>query len=353
MTPYLHNRYAGIILMMTMTIVFHGCGMEKPGHGDEQEQFTIDVMNKYTPVRNQGRSCNCWAYAMLSAIETEHLMRGDSVCLSVAYVMRSLLRDNYRNYYLTGGKTTFTTRGMGQTLINLIERHGAVPDYSYGYGENINYTVLCNRVRMLSEAAVRHRAGLKLYGKKVDDMIDRALGYPSEHVFMYGAEYTPGEFARSVCAPGEYEAITSFTHHKFYNRFVLETEDNWERNTFYNVPLDTMMSLIDNAVRKGHGVCWEGDISEPGFSFEKGIAKLDEDYGKNNIQEIRQKHFENYETTDDHCMAIVGIGRDRKGTRYYIMKNSWGTDNPYNGLMYVSENYVRMKTVAVYMPKEM
>lgn len=349
MTFCLYNRYARLFVLAA---VLHGCGSKESGKGSTPEEFTTEVMNRYTPVKNQGRNSNCWAYAMLSAIETEHIMRGDSVCISVAYIMRNLLKDNYRNYYLTGGKSPFTTRGMGQTLINLIERHGAVPDYSYGHGDTVNYTVLSNRVKMLADAAVRHGGGLQLYAGKVDDVINSTLGYPSEHVFMYGAEYTPGEFARSVCTPGEYEAMTSFTHHEFYSMFVLETEDNWERNTFFNVPLDTMMARIDRSVRNGHGVCWEGDISEPGFSFVKGTAILQKEYDRDKMQEARQKQFENYQTTDDHCMSIVGIGRDRKGMKYYIMKNSWGTDNPYRGLMYVSEDYVKLKTIAVYMPKD-
>jgi bleomycin hydrolase len=312
----------------------------------EKKEFATEVLNGYTPVKQQGRSSTCWAYAMLAAIETEHIMRGDSVNLSVAYAVRHLLKDNYERYYLSGGRMPFSTRGMGQTLLNLIERHGLVAYDAYRGNEEANIGVLANKVEMLAQRAVARRAGIERYQPQVDAVLDAALGPLPRIVSMYGMMYTPGEFARSVCAPGEYIALTSFAHLPYGEECVLEVPDNWERNRLLNVPADTLMARIEQAVRSGHGVCWEGDISEPGFSFAAGTAVLeDRPYD-------RQRDFERFLTTDDHAMAIVGIARDRGGQRYYIMKNSWGTANPYGGLMYLSFDYVRIKTVAVYMTRE-
>ena len=161
---------------------------------------------------------------------------------------------------------------------------------------------------------------------------------------------TPQEFARSVCAPGEYVALTSFTHHPFYADFALEVADNSGREPFFNVPIDTLMTRLERAVRAGRGVCWEGDVTEPGFSFGRGVARLPE--GEATGQADRQAAFERFLTTDDHCMAVVGLARDARGELFYIMKNSWGTGNPYGGMVYMAESYLRLKTVAVVMPAD-
>lgn len=342
------RRAVGILLLITVAVT--GCRKTAPGTDEAAaERFDTDVMNRHTPVKNQGHSSVCWAYAMLSAIETEHIMRGDSVHLSVRYAVRSLLEDNYTRAYLTRGRTTFTTRGMGATLLNVIGRHGLVPYDSYSDRREADIDVLSNKIKRIARAAVNTNPGLERFRSHTDEVLDETLGPAPRRVFMLGAEYTPGEFARSVCAPGEYIGLTSFTHHPFYTRFALEVPDNWEHNELLNLPIDTLMRRMEQAVRHGHGVCWEGDTSEPGFSFARGTARLAPSADLS--QAARQRAFERSGTTDDHCMAIVGLARDSHGAKYFIMKNSWGTANPYGGLMFVSYDYVRMKTIAVFMPR--
>lgn len=330
--------------------------------------FTVEVLNRYTPVKDQGRSPLCWAYAMLAAIETDHLMRGDSVNLSVKYVARNVLMDNYRRYYLTAGVSPFTLRGTGQTLLNSIGRDGLVAYDAYRDEPDADMRVLRNKARRIARKAVTTRAGLDRFMSQARSVVDGSLGVPPRRVYMLGAEYTPQEFARSVCTPDEYVALTSFTHHPFYTTFALEVPDNHEGSLFLNVPVDTLLAVVERAVRSGRGVCWEGDTSEAGFSFARGTADLDRplqavspshashtsagQHAVAALQEARQRAFERFETTDDHSMAIVGLARDRRGRLYFIMKNSWGTDNPYGGLMYVSADYVLMKTIAVYLPRE-
>lgn len=325
-----------------------GCGRtaERP---QDDGAFTVEVMNGYTPVKTQGHSTLCWAYAMLAAIETEHIMRGDSVHLSVKYAARALLDDNFVRAYLSAGRTKMRTRGTAQTLLNIMERHGMVAYDAYRDDGDVDISVLNNKVRRIARTAVNTKAGLRRFRKTADEVMDETLGPAPKRVFMLGAEYTPGEFARSVCAPDEYMALTSFTHHPFYNSFALEVPDNWEMSRMFNVPVDTLMARMERAVRRGHGVCWEGDTSERGFSFARGTADIPP--GTALTQEARQKAFERFETTDDHCMAIVGLAHDASGRLFYVMKNSWGTDNPYGGLMYLSADYVRMKTVAVFMTR--
>lgn len=343
-------RTAMGIAVALCAVLAAGCRKGTSSGGETAaERFTVEVLNGYTPVKNQGHSSVCWAYAMLAAIETEHIMRGDSVHLSVKYAVRSLIEDNARRAYLTRGRTSLATRGTGATLLNVMSRHGIVPYDAYSDSEETDMDVLSNKIKRTAMTAVNTRAGLRHLSRRTADVLDETLGPAPRRVFMLGAEYTPGEFARSVCAPGEYIGLTSFTHHPFYTRFALEVPDNRERDEYLNLPIDTLVHRMTQAVRQGRGVCWEGDTSEPGFSFALGTARLAPTATVS--QEARQRAFESYDTTDDHCMAVVGLARDSRGDRYFIMKNSWGTDNLYGGLMYVSFDYVRMKTIAVFMPQ--
>lgn len=314
------------------------------------EHFIIEVRNGYTPVKDQGRGQTCWIYAMLSTIETEHIGRGDSVHLSPYYVIRAVLEDKARKRYFASIQRPFSLRGTGMMLVNAIELYGAMPYDAYSAGREVNATAIAKKLEHVVGQTAGSRIGLSECLHRSATVLDDAFGPVPRRVYMYSAEYTPQEFARSVCAPGEYFAFTSFTHHPFYTSFELEIPDNYGHDLFYNLPIDSLMAQVEQAVRSGHGVCWEGDTSEPGFSFNQGVARLPHHLEAN--QQNRQRAFERFTTTDDHCMAIIGIAHDKDNHKYFIMKNSWGTDNPYGGLMYVSFDYVKMKTVAFYMPRQ-
>lgn len=329
-----------ILIIALLPFLVLGCKERRAG---EREEFVAEVMNGYTPVKDQGKGETCWAFAMLAAIETEHIGMGDSVNLSPYYAIRKVMERKAARCYFSGRRQRLSMRGTAMTLVNAIEADGVVPYDAYHGGKDANVTVAANKIGRIALA----RTGLDKCLRSVANVLDDAFGHAPRHVFMYGAEYTPQEFARSVCAPCEYKALTSFTHHPFYTSFALEIPDNRDGDLFFNVPIDTLAQWVEKAVRGGHGVCWEGDISERGFSFAKGIARLGA--GASTTQESRQRAFERLATTDDHCMAIVGIAHDSQGRKYFVMKNSWGTDNPYGGLMYVSFDYFRLKTVAVFL----
>ena len=231
---------------------------------EEQKHFTHEVLNRMTPIKDQGESQTCWIYAMLAAIETEHLAWGDSVNLSPYYIEKKMEKEP---------QCPETKRGMGKTLLNLIQKYGIV-----GY----------DAMRSVETPAPRY-------------------------VFMAGAEYTAQEFARSVCKPDEYIALTANDEKPYYQEVDIVLPDNWMHDRFYNIPMDSLLAKTIRAVHQHHGVCWES----------KG-----------------------------HAMAIVGIAHDDEGRKYFIMKNSWGTDGPYGGLEYISYKFFRKKTVAVEMTKE-
>ena len=248
-----------LFVSITSTILCFGCTQE-PKH------FTNDVLNRMTPVKNQGDSETCWIYAMLAAIETEHIERGDSVNLSAAYVEYMLQKEP---------NAPESKRGMGVTCINMIQKYG-----------------LC---------------GFDAYRKPDKDIV------PPQTVFMLGAVYTPQEFARSVCAPDEYIALTSNEEEPYNQLTDVNTDDNWEHNRFWNIPMDSLIAKTERAIRSRHGVCWES----------KG-----------------------------HAMAIVGLGRDAQQNRYFIMKNSWGDDDPDHGLVYMTYERFQKETLAVEMTRE-
>lgn len=272
-------KHTLLFLLAGMAVLTAGCRNEPP------VVFTDVVSLPYTPVKNQGRDALCWAYAMLATIETEHICRGDSVHLSPYYIRRLVGKGRQR--------------GMGHTLLQLIDRKGIVPFDTY------------------------------------PDTTHDQLPVPRQ-VFMLGARYTPQEFAHSVCSPDEYVALTSDPTQPYGQMVVADYPDNWERDTFLNLPQDSLVAVALRALRHRHPVCWEGDTDNRGFSFRWGIAH----------------HALTGRPQDNHCMAIVGLSRHPDGRLFFKLKNSWGANNPYGGLMYMSQDYLRTCTVALYLTRE-
>ncbi|MBQ8047752.1 MAG: cysteine protease [Prevotella sp.] len=337
-----------LIVLLTAT----GCRNDKPTDdaGKGRYLFTDVVRLKTTPVKYQGKNQLCWAYAMLATIETEHLEAGDSVNLSPDYIARVYLSELVGNYFFSRQKSDISMRGMAPMLVHLIQKYGIEPFDTYFCPEAINYNVVCRKLQKIADSASSKE---QLEGN-MEQFFDDNIGFLPRFVFMASVEYTPLEFAHSVCRRNEYEWITSFSHHPFYESFELEVPDNVFHDEFFNLPIDSLMAHIDTALLHHHAVCWEGDTSEPGFSFAEGVAELKGRWPADvrKLQQQRQRLFEKGRTTDDHCMALVGIAHGEDGRKYYLAKNSWGTNNPYGGLMYLSEDYVAMKTIAVGMPEE-
>lgn len=243
-------------IFMVVALLLFGCNDKPP------KEYVHDILLPMTPIKDQGQSQLCWAYAMLATIETEHILRGDSVNLSAVYVGRMLKRKNQR--------------AMGQTALNILQRDGVV-----------GYDVL-------------------------PDDATQELSTP-KWVFMLGARYTPKEFAHSVCAPDEYLSLTCWPDSPYYKKVEVPVPDNWEHNRLLNIPLDTLKAHVDRALQHRHPVCWE---------------------------------------SRGHAMAIVGLAHDSQKQRYYVMKNSWGSDQPHGGLVYMPVDKMWRDMIALYMTKE-
>jgi len=386
------RKYISLVMAFVITGVFNSYSQndkeEKIGY-----EFTIQKELKSTSVKNQFRSGTCWSFSAISFLESELLGMGKpELDLSEAWVIRHSYSDKAKLYVRWHGNLNFAGGGAFHDVTNTIKKYGIVPEEVY---EGLNYgtdkfvhgefdavlkgymdQVIKNRNKELTTA----------WHNGLEGILDAYLGEKIEKFTYNGKEYTPHTFADEYLGinPDDYIEVTSFTHHPYYSKFILEVPDNWSFDEVYNVTLDDFIEIIDNSIEMGHTVAWAGDVSEKGFSWKKGIAlvpdvEYEETSGtdkerltglntkeKNELiysfekpvkemeitPELRQKAFDNYTTTDDHGMHIVGIAKDQNGNKFYMVKNSWDTDNPFKGYIYMSEAFIKYKATDIMINKK-
>ncbi|MEM9941675.1 MAG: aminopeptidase, partial [Planctomycetota bacterium] len=304
----------------------------------ESYEFTIEHSVEATDVKSQDRTGTCWSFATASFIESELIRREKGIHnLSEMFIVRNIYRDKAQNFVLRQGKANFSQGALAHDFINSAHRYGLVPDEAYdGLDEGIqkhDHGEMEAALKGMLEALVKRSKLSPKWKTAVDRLLDLYLGQAPERFTYRGRSYSPKEFAKSLeFRKEDYVSISSYTHHPFYENFVLEIPDNFSNGSFYNLPIDNMVEIIDNAIINGYSVAWDGDVSESGFSSSKGIAVLPKDaasreYLKRPVeqvdvdQEMRQETFMKYSTTDDHLMHLVGISRDSDGNKYYVIKN--------------------------------
>ena len=345
-----------------------------------------------TPVKNQNKSGTCWCFAGTSLLEEDVLRKGGpELDLSEMYWVRQNYIDKAKKYIRMGGKINFAQGGSIPDVLETAEQFGAVPEEVYGglnYGESKHsHYEMYDALKGYLDGLVRSNRPLTdAWLKGFTAVLDAYLGEVPEEFTYKGKKYTPQSFAKAFnIKPDEFVTVTSFTHHPFNSWITLEIPDNWRWTKSYNVPMAQMKKMVDDALMNGYTVGWAADVSEPGWNWKQGYAVIPEEKGpedlteneaarwermsdaeKKNLayqidgpvkqktitQEDRQKHFDNRETTDDHAMVIVGIAEDQQGNRYYKVKNSWDTNQLYDGFIYVSEPYFLDKTIGVTMHKK-
>ena len=325
-------------------------------------KHTLDI--DCTPVKSQARTGTCWSFATASFIESELMRMGhDDINLSEMYVVRNIYKDKARNYVLRQGKANFSQGSLSHDLIRIMKSGGVMPESVYSgllEGESKHdHGEMEVGLKGFLDGVLKRKRLSKKWPTAFAAILDSYIGEVPEKFSYKGNVHTPMTFAKELgLDAGKYVSLTSFTHHPYHESFILEIPDNYSNGSFYNVPLNELMSAIDNALDKGYTVAWDGDVSEKGFDAKKGIAVLPvdekrEDLFDNPGEEVkvnaqnRQDNFESYSTTDDHLMHIVGRAEDKNGTQYYIIKNSWGEISPFKGYLYMSRAYVEMKTVAI------
>lgn len=314
--------------------------------------FEHDILLPHTSIRNQGRTQTCWAYTMASMLESELLIENpDTIRLSVMYVVRQKYMNQFDAYYYSKGREEIRGGSLGHSFLNVLKMEGVVPHEAYrgiqGTAKYHDHRALLKELRELAEKAVKYK-NLPLYRQKAEELLDTYMGKVPEHFTYNGQEYTPCSFADSLgLTSANYMELTSFNHHSYDTWNVLEVPDNWEHALYYNVPIDSMEIYVNQALQNGRTVAWDGDTSEDGFMPRAGLALYPDSLV---TQQTRQEAFEQFETTDDHMMHIIGMAHDESGKSYYILKNSWGKIGPYKGLLYMSREYFRAKTVSVVVP---
>lgn len=343
----------------------------------ETYEFTMVNQVQTTPVKNQSKTGTCWSFATTSFIETE-LMRvgkGEHI-LSPMWFVRFAYPSKAEKYLRYHGLFNFGVGGQAHDVTDVIKEFGFVPEEIYK-GMNIgedehNHGEMASVLESIMDAVKKNRGGkiTPLWKEVFESTLNIYLGKPIEEFTYQGINYTPKSFADSLGFNADnYIELTSYTHQPFYTQFDLEIPDNWSKDKYYNVPIDELMNVIDNALANGYSVCWDGDVSEKEFDRKKGIAIVplepletkegEEEKSETPVkekvvtQEMRQATFDNHTTTDDHLMHLTGIVEDQNGAKYYYTKNSWGTkDKKYDGYWYMSETYVRLKTVAIMIHKD-
>ncbi|WP_367868036.1 aminopeptidase C [Pedobacter sp. WC2423] len=339
-------------------------------------KFT-DVINlENTPVKNQGSSGTCWSYSTNSFLESEMIRMGKApVALSEMFSARNVYVEKGKNYVRMHGAVSLGDGGALHDVINMYRKYGAVPQVNYtglNYGTKINKLSEMGAITTgILEAVVKNKTLTPNWEKAYTGAIDAYLGQVPEKFDYKGKSYTPQTFAKQVIGinPDDYVELSSFNDHPFYSKFTLLVQDNWSFDQVYNVKVNEITDIIDNALKNGYSVAWATDVSEKSFSYKNGVAYIPvKPYDEMNeqekatmfsepkpemeiTQENRQLAFDNYETTDDHGMHIVGSAKDQNGKEYYIVKNSWGVTNDYKGYLYVTKNYVKYKTTAFLLNK--
>jgi len=345
----------------------------------EAFQFTELINLTNTPIKNQGSSGTCWSYATNSFIESEMIKNGKApVDISDIYTARCTYIEKGKNYVRMHGALTLGDGGALHDVMNMYAKYGALPEEVYS---GLNYGTTANKFGEMAalqkgvlDAVITNPNGTLTpnWLTAYTAVIDSYLGQVPEKFTYKGKTYAPKTFADEVVGinPSDYIEISSFKDQAPYKPFVLTVPDNWSFDQVYNVGLNDMTAIVDNALKNGYTVAWATDVSEKGFSWKNGVAYVpNSDYNVMSeeqkadmfngpqpemeiTEEMRQAAYDNYETTDDHGMHIIGLAKDQNGKEYYIVKNSWGESNDYKGYLFVTKNFLKYKTTALYLNKK-
>ncbi len=370
------------------------CSVSNMNAQDEKEGYDFKVIYdlESTSVKNQNRSGTCWSFSGLSFLESEALKKGKGeLDLSEMFIVRNCYSDKAKKYVRLHGSLNFGAGGSFEDVLYTFRNYGLVPEGAYTgleYGETKHVHGEMDKLLKAYVDGVIENKNKKLspvWHKGYNGILDAYLGDYPETFTYEGKEYTPQNFAEQVTGLNvdDYIILTSFTHHPYYSKFIFEVPDNWVWGEVYNVTLEDLSDIMKSSLKQGHTFAWASDVSEKGFSFRNGVAIVPENdieemdgserekwetmtkgerekmmYSFNGpikekeiTPEMRQEQFDNYLSTDDHGMHITGMVKDQNGSVYYKVKNSWSTNNKYDGYFYASESFVLLKTMNIMINK--
>ena len=381
--------------MSTVSLAQFGYSEPVKNAEGSEYQFTKVAHLDATPVQSQGMTGTCWSFSALSYFESELIRKGNKTpdILSEMFIVRKAYESKAEKFIRMDGKINFSEGGAFHDIPFVIRNYGIVPLEVYSglnYGSETHdhselFAVLNGAMQgLLSNMQNSHGAPLTTsWMSAMNGILDAYLGKDIKEFEFKGKKYTPVSYAKAIgLNMDEYVSLTSFTNHTMYQKCMLAIPDNWAWGESYNVGLQDLFDATEYALKNGYTLAWGADVSEKGFSFKNGLAIVPADpstievKGKDNknfsdagadkasnafvtpmkeleiTPELRQKGYDQKTTTDDHGMHIVGLYKDQNGTRYFLVKNSWGTGNYPKGYSYVSENYFKYKTINVYVHKD-
>lgn len=348
---------------------------------DSEYKFTVVKSNEATPVQNQNQTSTCWSFSSLSFFESEliRMGKGNQFNLSEMFVVNKVYSLKAENYIRMHGRTNFGEGGGFPDAIHVLKHYGMVPEDVYSgkkelrapHNHHLLETTLSNILKPCASDQTQ-KIDFNFLHNTVANTVDEFLGKVPESFEYKGKTYTPRSYADATgLNPDDYVFLTSFSHHPYYQNFVLEIPDNWNWQGTYNLPLAEFAEVMRSAISNGYTFAWGADVSEKTFMRadglaivpEKAWADMTEEERKNMAikpvpqlqitQELRQKAFDNYDTQDDHGMHVIGLTKDQTGTPYYLVKNSWGKEsNQCDGYFYASESYVLFKTTSIMLHKK-
>lgn len=337
---------------------------------DEGYEFQTIIDLGVSSVKSQDRTGTCWCYSTVSFLESELLRMGKpEYDLSEMYFVKKAYEQKAMNYIKSQGKSNFSQGGQAHDVLNEIKDHGIVPESAYKGimydSERHNHKELSNVLTYFLDGVLKTGQPTTVWFNAFAAILDSYLGTDPETFQVDGKSYTPNTYAKELGINiNDYVEITSYTDMPYYEKSILIIPDNWSNDMYYNVPLDELMSVMDYSLKEGYTFVWDGDMSDKGFSHKNNVAIVEDDMEKEmdylnkpfeekHIDaDYRQAEYNNFNVTDDHLMHIVGLVKDQDGTMYYKTKNSWGTkSNEFGGFLNMSEEYMRLHTIAIMVHK--
>lgn len=344
--------------------------------GQPVQDFEMEILLPCTPVKDQAYSGTCWSFATCSFLESEimRINKNAVANLSEMFVARQAYLLKLETYLKSRGAIFFTAGGQPHDVLRVIKENGIVPsDYYSGnvfykehYHPPLDSLMLSYAKNLLSNGKTTLNDADKAFAENILDVFLGKL--PKEYRFQ-NQNYTAKRFSTEVLSikPDDYIEVTSIGDKPFYEKIVLEDKYNWLGETYYNVPLEDLVFITNEALRKGYSLVWNGDSVEPTFQAEKGLVYLPA--GVAVSQESRQAEIDKKNTQIEHVMHIVGLAREKPNekfrsskknkktekystTAWYYIKNSWGEISPFKGFLYMSEDYFKMKTISILLHKE-
>ena len=360
---------------------------EKKDENKNKPVFTTIKANPITSVKDQNRSGTCWAYSTISFFEAEILKAtGKTYDLCESFVANKDYMDRAVQVVRLHGDCQFAQGGSAYDVYYVLKNYGICPEDAMPfpgslYGDSLNnFNEFFGQLEPYVAGIARSKANKISSQWKVglQGILDAYLGKCPESFTYQGKKYTPKSFAASLGLNWDnYVSVTSYSHKPYYTQYAVEVQDNWRNPLSWNLPMEDMARIIENAIMNGYTVAWGGDVSEPGFT-RKGLAyfydtkKMESLSGSDMARwlkmspakrtnlvdslgctvpeleptaEQRQQRFDNWELTDDHGMLIYGIAKDQNGKEYYMVKNSWGETGDYKGTWYMTKNFIIANTM--------